>query len=233
MVCFLCTPTNECYTINTMQKFSALFICVIIVVPFIVSAETEAERRERLESQLQKVENQITAQRVLVEAKKGERQSLERDLNIIDREIKQAQLGIQARAAAITQLSNQIDDKEETLIILNERLDKQRKSLAELIRKTQSVDDFSLLEVMLSNEKFSEFFTDVESFRSIKKSLNNSLQTLTEIKNDTEFQKFSLEEKQTDEAKMKRAQELEKKGIEAQEAKKEQILRTTKGEEAA
>lgn len=233
MVCFLCTPTNECYTINTMQKFSALFICVIIVVPFIVSAETEAERRERLESQLQKVENQITAQRVLVEAKKGERQSLERDLSIIDGEIKQAQLGIQARAAAITQLSNQIDDKEETLIILNERLDKQRKSLAELIRKTQSVDDFSLLEVMLSNEKFSEFFTDVESFRSIKKSLNNSLQTLTEIKNDTEFQKFSLEEKQTDEAKMKRAQELEKKGIEAQEAKKEQILRTTKGEEAA
>ena len=221
MVCFLCTPTNECYTINTMQKFSALFICVIIVVPFIVSAETEAERRERLESQLQKVENQITAQRVLVEAKKGERQSLERDLSIIDGEIRQAQLGIQARAAAITQLSNQIDDKEETLIILNERLDKQRKSLAELIRKTQSVDDFSLLEVMLSNEKFSEFFTDVESFRSIKKSLNNSLQTLTEIKNDTEFQKFSLEEKQTDEAKMKRAQELEKKGIEAQEAKKE------------
>jgi membrane-bound lytic murein transglycosylase B len=216
-----------------MHRLAIVCLLALIVMPFIVSAETDAERRARLEAQLQKVEQQITTQRVLVEAKKGERQSLERDLSIIDGEIKQAQLGIQARATAIAQLSGQIDDKEETLDILNDRLNKQRKSLAELIRKTQAVDNFSLVEVMLSNEKFSEFFTDVESFRAVKKSLNNSLKTLTQIKEDTEFQKLSLIEKQTDEAKMKQAQELEKKSIEQQEAHKAQILQTTKGEEAA
>ncbi len=216
-----------------MQKIAALFLCVAILLPSFVSAETEAERRARLEAQLQTVERQILYQRVLVEKKKGERQSLERDLSIIDSEITQAQLGIQARATAIAQLSAQIDDKEEVLSILNERLDKQRKTLAELIRQTQSVDDFSLVEVMLSNQNFSEFFTDVESFRAVKKSLNESLDVLKEIKRDTEAQKDSLENKQLTEAQMKIAQEEEKRRIEAQEAEKERILKVTKGEEEA
>jgi len=133
-----------------MHKIAALFLCLSILIPYAVSAETEDERRTRIEAQLQTVERQILQQRVLVDDKKTERQSLERDLTIIDGEIKQAQLGIQARSAAISQLSTQIGDTEETIIILNERLDKQRRSLAELIRKTQSIDDFSLVEVMLS-----------------------------------------------------------------------------------
>jgi len=218
---------------NIMQKIASFFLCLIILIPYAVSAETEDERRARIEAQLQTVERQILQQRVLVENKKTERQSLERDLTIIDGEIKQAQLGIQARSVAIAQLSTQIGDKEETIIILNERLDKQRRSLAELIRKTQSIDDFSLIEIMLSNENFSEFFTDVESFHAVKKSLNDSLSALKEIKFDTEIQKTSLEDKQLDEAQMKIAQEEEKGNIEAQEAAKERILTVTKGEENA
>jgi len=218
-----------------MHKIAALFLCLSMLIPYAVSAETETEdeRRTRIEAQLQTVERQILQQRVLVDDKKTERQSLERDLTIIDGEIKQAQLGIQARSAAISQLSTQIGDTEETIIILNERLDKQRRSLAELIRKTQSIDDFSLVEVMLSNEKFSEFFTDVESFRAVKQSLNDSLGALTQIKSDTEFVKISLEDKQLDEAQMKIAQEAEKGNIEQQEAAKERILTVTQGEENA
>ena len=169
-----------------MQKFVALFLTVSILIPSVVFAETDAERRARLQAQLQQVERQILNQRVLVDGKRQERQSLERDLDIIDGEITQAQLGIEARAVAIAQLSDQIGDKEEVIIILNERLVKQRASLAELIRQTQSVDDYTLVEVMLSNKSFSEFFTDVESFRTVKDSLNNSLSALTEIKQDTQ-----------------------------------------------
>ncbi len=216
-----------------MQKVTALFLSLLLLMPYVVSAETPAERRARLEAQLQQVERQILNQRVLVEQKQRERQSLERDLAIIDSEIKEAQLGIQARAVAIEQLSEQISEKEEIIEILNERLEKQRTSLAELIRQTQAIDDFSLAEILLSNKNFSEFFTDVESFRAVKNGLNNSLSALTEIKQDTQRQKASLEQKQIEEAKMKRAQEIEKANIEAQEAEKARILKVTKGQEEA
>jgi hypothetical protein len=195
--------------------------------------ETDAERRARIEAQLLQVEKQIQVQQQLVDGKQQERQTLERDLDIIDAEVRKAQLGIQARALAISSLTEQIGDKEELVNILNSRLEKQRASLSELLRQTETVDDFSLVEVLLSNDSFSEFFTDVESFRAVKNSLNESLDILAGIKHDTEEQKLSLEEKQLAEARLKELQELEKAEIEEQEREKEQILQVTKGEEQA
>lgn len=210
-----------------------LAIVAISLVAPLAWAETDAERKARIEKELQQVEQQILQQKNLVDGKRQERQSLERDLDIIDAEITKAQLGIQARAVVIDELSDQISNKATVITILDSRLNKQQKSLAELLRQTQSVDDFSLVEVMLSNENFSEFFSDVESFRAVKKSLNDSLVTLAEIKIDTQEQKSSLEEKQINEAELKTLQELEKEEIEAKEQQKAQILTVTRGEEAA
>ncbi|MAZ30011.1 hypothetical protein CL655_01880 [bacterium] len=196
-----------------------------------VHAETEAERRERIEKQLQQIEMQMIQSQRQLEAKQTERQSLERDLNILDSQIENAALGVRARELAIQQLTEQIEDKEVTISILNDRLEKQRRSIADLVRKTHEVDEFSMIEILLSNQNLSEFFTDFESFRSINNSLADSLQALGQIKLDTEFQKESLEDRQLTEAELKTRQEEEKAAIEAREREKEQILQVTKGEE--
>lgn len=214
-----------------MYRGIALLLLLSFVVPIVGHAETEAEKKKRIEAMLMQVERQIFETDSLVKGKQEERQSLERDLDILDGQIRKAQLGIQARALAIEELGGQIEDKELVIEVLTDRLEKQRKSLAELIRQTQSVDDYSLIEIMLSNKNFSDFFTDVESFRAVKNSLNESLNLLTEIKQDTQLQVASLEEKQLSEAELKRIQELEKQTIEARESEKEEILEVTKGEE--
>lgn len=209
-----------------------ILVCATLVPPFGLNAqETDAERRKRLEAELQNVERQILTQQRLVEDKQLERQSLERDLDIIDAEIKKAQLGIQARAVAIEQLSDQIGEKEVVLDILAEKLARQQDSLADLVRKSAFLEEHSLVEVMLSKQSFSEFFTDVATFNSIKESLNESLEILHGIRRDTVEQKLSLENKQETEAEMKRIQEIERQAIQAREAEKEQILEVTKGEE--
>lgn len=200
---------------------------------FLVNAETDLERRARLEAELQSVERQILTQQRLVEDKQTERQSLERDVAIIDGQIKQAQLGIQARDVSIKQLSLQIDEKEEVLTILEEQQREQKNSLAEVIRRSATIDDFSLPEVVLSKKKFSDFFSEVAVYRSLQDSLNNSLAILSEIENDTYLQKGLLENKQETEAKMKNVQEVEKGNIEKKEKEKSQILAVTKGEETA
>ncbi len=217
-----------------MRRYFAFFLCFLCVFPYsIVQAETEAEKRARIEAQLQQVEQQMLVQQKLIDGKQQERQSLERDLNILDAEVEKAQLGIQARALAIASLTDQIGDKEELIDILDTRLSKQKLSLAELLRQTETIDDFSFIEVLLSNDSLSDFFTDVESFRSVKKSLNDSLGVLEEIKGGTQTQKLTLQEKQTEEARMKQLQELERNHIQQKEQEKEQILEVTKGEERA
>ncbi len=217
-----------------MKFLPALFIVLICIsaVPMVAQAETDAERRARLERELQDVERQILTQQRLVEDKQVERQSLERDISIIEGQINKAQLGIQARSIAIEQLSDQIGEKEMVLQILSERLNRQEQSLADLVRKSAALEDFSLIEILLSKKSFSEFFNEYEQYAAIKESLNQSLGILHGIKTDTHEQKSMLASKQETEAEMKRIQELEKKEIESKEKEKERILSVTKGQEA-
>ncbi|MAZ56581.1 hypothetical protein CL653_02220 [bacterium] len=211
----------------------ALTLMFILVTPVLTKAETDAERKARLEAQLHQIEMQMIESEKSLESKQRERQSLERDLDIIDTQINRAELGIRARNLAITELTDQIGDKEVVIEILTERLAKQRDSIGDLLRKTQEVDNFSLIEIMLSNQNLSEFFSDFETFRTLNNSLRESLSVLQDMKLDTEDQKVSLEEKQLTEAELKRQQELEKAQIESREREKEQILQVTKGEEAS
>jgi len=212
---------------------TGILVVIFLMPPVTAFGESDAERRTRLETELQNVERQILTQQRLVEDKQQERQSLERDISIINGEIKKTQLGIQARAVAIEQLSSQIGEKEVVLDILSERLSRQQASLADLVRKSALIEEYSLVEVMLSKQSFSEFFTDVATYQSIKESLNESLGVLHEIRRDTVEQKNELENKQGTEAEMKRIQELQKKEIESREREKGQILTVTKGEEKA
>ena len=59
----------------------AVFLCFAVFLSAIptVFAETDAERKARLETELRRVEAEIAAQQVLVDGKRGERRSLERD----------------------------------------------------------------------------------------------------------------------------------------------------------
>ncbi len=110
-----------------LRTTSAVFLCFAVFLTAIPTtfAETDAERKARLEAQLRNVEAQIASQQVLVDSKRGARQSLERDLSTLEGEIKQVQLGIQARSLAIEQLGDQIGEKEIVLTILEERLKQQ------------------------------------------------------------------------------------------------------------
>lgn len=214
------------------QRYFAVFLCVVLLTPHLaVHAETDAERKARLEAELQKVEQQILGQQRLVEAKRGERRSLERDVSLIEGEIKEVQLGIQARSVAIEQLSDQIGEKQVVLSILEDRLKGQEDSLADLVRKSDRIDDFSLVEVMLSKKNFSDFFSDVATFQNLKESLSESLGILHNIKRDTSTEKDQLEGKHETEAEMKRIQELEREHIKVKESEKNKILKVTKGEE--
>lgn len=196
------------------------------------SATATAADKEACKALLSTIDQQILEQQRLVEQKQAERKSLERDISLLEAEIKKSQLGIQARAIAIKELNDQIGDKEKVVSVLDERSAKQKRSISALLRKTQEIDDNSLIELLLSNRNFSEFFKDFEDYRTINNSLHESIEVLAEIRADTLDQKRSLEDKQQQEARHKQLQEAEKANIEAKEAEKSDILQVTKGQEA-
>lgn len=202
----------------------------------IVFAQTPEEqvvsRRYQLETELSKLEGEIQIQQQILDTKKMESQTLERDIAIFDADIKKSELNIKAREIAISKLSDDIRGKEVKIVSLDEKILKEKRSLAQLIRKRDEIDSFSIVEVILSNQNLSDFFEDVDMFSSIELALSSSFSQIEQTKNVTNIQKESLIDKRQQEIELKEIQLLEKKKIESQKAEKKQILDISKGQEA-
>ncbi|MCH7756695.1 hypothetical protein IIC45_01245 [Patescibacteria group bacterium] len=230
---------------RTRQKVSfavAVFIILglslsLYSTPQLLYAQADgsdvSKRRAELEAELAELEAEITVQQALVGSKQRERVSIERDVAILNAKIDRSRLEIRARNLSIEKLDSEIRGKENTIGGLNEKLDRQKESLAQLIRKTNEIDDFTIIEIVLANENISEFFSDLDSFDVIKRSLNESFYEIAQTKGYTQEQKEALEGKQSEELELRGLQELQKRKIEVQENEKQEILDITKGVEAA
>jgi len=194
------------------------------------AADVDA-RRAKLESDLSSIEAEIAAQKQILVDKQREAVSLERDVAILDAQIKEATLSIKARDLTIQKLASDISDKKVTIGNLSEKLDREKESLAQIIRKRQEIDSFSLAEAVLSNEDLSEFFSDLDSFDAVQASLRQSFEVVTTTRTQTEEEKKTLEEKKIEETDLRTIQVLQRQRIEEKRAERNNILKLTKGQE--
>ncbi len=212
-----------------------VLLCSVPQVSLAASKNTDddiEERERELQKQLDAKMKEIAALSVFAQEKGAERASLERDVALLEADIKKAHLEIQARNIKIQQLGGEITARKETLNELNQKMERQKGSLAQIIRQMNEIDDYTLVEVALSNQNISDFFEDLDSFDSVGVALQGSFRDIEQTKGETNNEKKSLEVSQTKEIDFKYAQEVEKQKIEAQEAQKQQVLGVTKGQEA-
>lgn len=217
-----------------LRKFFFLFSLILVFVfpAFTHSQTLLPERRAELESELSALQKQIDEQRVILESKQRESVSLERDVNILSAKIEKAKLNIRARDISIAKLNTDIADRRSTIGVLDEKLNKEKEALASIIRKTYELESYSLPEIILNGEDFSDFFEDAGSFLYIRSALKDSFVFISENRAKTEKEKTDLEDKKQEQLDLKAIQEFEKKKIEQQEAEKKKILKESKGIEA-
>ncbi len=197
------------------------------------TADAVARQRAKLQQELKEIEQLIGVQQTLLSGKRQERASLERDLEIIEAEIEKAQLGIRARTLEIQALTGDISNKEETLRALDDQLAREKGALAQLMRRTNEIDDLTVVELVLSSKSVSEFFEELDDYQAVKSALNSSFVQIEETVRLTQAQRTQLTERQEQELELRRLQELEKATVEQKEAEKARLLEETRGEESA
>lgn len=196
-----------------------------------ISPNAVINQRTKLEEELKGLESQIEAYRETIQDKQRESTTLERDIAIFDAKIGKAKLEIKARNISISELTSDINVKSETIVSLTEKTEREKASLAAMVRRANELDSTSLVELLLEYGKLSDFFVDLDSFESVYKGIQDSFYEIKETKNATEKEKNDLENKKTEEVQLKSIQEMEKKRLEEAEAEKKKILKLTKGEE--
>jgi len=232
---------NKVYMLKSFfLKLSGAFLLLAIAFGsfgLVASAQTattcDATCRAKLEAELVEVEKEINLQDALVKSKQTEGATLKRDVDILNAQIQKTKLSIKSRDIAISGLSEDIKTKNKTITVYSAKIDRERDSLAALIRRTDELDSYSLAEVALSDKPLSEFFVDVNAFQYVEEAISQSIKEVNTAKKITEDAKIVLEEKKNKETDVRYQKELEKKFLAAKETEKVQVLKITKGQEAA
>jgi len=137
------------------------------------SSQTSAYRAS-LQAQLDAINAQIAQQQTVLASAQAQSKTLQNTIAILNAQIKSAKLAIKARDLTIQQLTSSITAKQDTIFGLNTQLNGEKDSLAGIMREKQQLESNSLVVVMLSADSLSQFFSDLDTFNSINKSLQDS-----------------------------------------------------------
>lgn len=158
--------------------------------------------------------------------------TLQGDVNFLTSQINALKAKIKARELAIAQIKVSINEKASRIVSLSDRIAKQQESIAQLIRNTNDFDNKNLVYLILSDESLSGFYTDFESYASIKQAVKDSVDEIKGVRKETEEEKAQLEQKRNAETDARVELETAQKKVAVSETEKKKLLSISKGQEA-
>jgi len=208
-----------------------------VLSPFVHVANAQVDPTDP--KVIQQRENELRAELERIEKEKAEVQktltttrtagaSLERDVNILTGEIRRAELNIKEKNLRISTLEGGIVERQKTVAELESKIEKNKESLADLMRKTNYIDDFSLPEFFFAGEQLSDFFIDIDDFGSIKREINGSFAIIREARGEVLSERELLEKEQVAEIDTKKSIEAEKRTVAQKQTQKSSLLSINK-----
>lgn len=191
-----------------------------------VAGKTE----EQLQADLARCNAEIAQWQQVLNSTRGKVTTIDGDVKALTAKIAAAEATIKAKNIAISQLSTDIDVRSQKIDELEVYVKEGRNSLAELIRNTSMLDDYSLVEMLLNSTSMSEFLVDFESYHAIQGALKERLNALKNNINLTEIEKNHLSSVQKQELDAKYEVEVKKKSIAITEQEKKEVLAAVKQE---
>ncbi|MEA3399584.1 MAG: lytic murein transglycosylase [Patescibacteria group bacterium] len=212
-----------------------LFFVILAFAPFVNASQLDIAQADKaqLEIELANLEAEIIKKQAQLDNQKGESKTLNNEINTLTTQIKKARLDIQAKNLTIRKVSGEINQKSNKIRTLEEKIELEKDSLAQLIRKNREIDNKYFVEFLLSNKSISETYGDLDTFASIKKAIRKSIYEIQGIKIETEEDKKKLEIKKNKETDVKVQLEKAKKEVEKNEKSKKTLLSISKNKEKA
>jgi len=209
--------------------FLLFLFCFLLFIAFITKAVFADVRDDKIK-QLETLIDQYTQQ---IQEKENEAQSLTNQISIFELQIKQMQAEIDATNLTISQLTSAIKQKENSIALKEKEIDKQNEILAQYLRQTARNDSGSLLEFLLKNDKFSDFFSDLNYLSNVQNQIQDTLATIKGLKDKLVQEKGDLEADKAEQEQLKRIQSRQKTDLGNSKKQKQKLLDQTKGQEKA
>lgn len=218
---------------RNIVQLSFLLVFPVFLLPLALFAETvdTTAKQAALEQELSDISQEISGLNNTITGLQKEGASLGRDIKLLSATIDRANLNIKKKNLEIARLGDGIAEKSYTVKQLGQRILREKQSLAQLIRKTNELDQAGLVEVLLSGKDLSDFFLDLDSFDAIRVGLKSSGEALQSAKVQNQAAQDALETRQGEEVDAKAELERNKRLVEASEKEKASLLAITKNKQ--
>ncbi|MFH1393213.1 MAG: hypothetical protein ABIG73_02455, partial [Patescibacteria group bacterium] len=212
------------------MKKSKHLLFLLCLLPFLVLnsdtafADARSDKIQQLEASIDQYAQQI-------QQKESEAKSLANQISIFELQIKQSQAEIDATNLTISGLSSAIKEKEKSIALEEKEIVRQNRILSQYLREAARNDSGSFLEFLLRNNKFSDFFNDLNYSSNIQSRIQETLGTIKKLKDKLIQEKTDLESDKAEQQQLKLVQSRQKTALESSKKQKQKLLDQTKGQE--
>jgi len=207
-----------------------------MVLPFspnITFAQTTAiqKAKEDLERELIKLEAEIREQELLLLDQKNNSGTIQDEIEVLRGKINKTRLEISKKNTEIQKISGEISQREEKITQLQDKEERQKALLAELLKRVRHAGDASVWEFVLSNTQLSDFFEVIDDVESINRDIQESFYDIRFTKVVTSEEKETLNKQKIEQEDIKKELEYNRQTVERQEDQQEVLLNDSQTKE--
>jgi membrane-bound lytic murein transglycosylase B len=198
-----------------------------------LNSGSSASDKTYCQNQLTQIEAELNTLLAEQAAQQKQTGTLKGDVDYLNSQINALKVKIKAQQLVIAQLGVAIVDKTNTINSLTGQINSENVSLSQLLRNTNEFDNENMVNLVLSDNSISTFYSDLESYDSIKQAIKSSIDTINGVKTKTEVAKTDLQKQQNAETDAKAELVTAQKQIAISEANQAQLLAISKQKESA
>ena len=155
--------------------------------------EIDAKRKE-----IEALQKQSDSYKKQIEAAQNKTASLSTELAILSNRIAKIKIDIETTEKKIETITLEIKNLETQILDKENNITKSKDRIAEFLRLIHRNDEKSYLEVIATNQSFSEVFDQMKYIENLQADLQNTLNQIQELKAALEEQKKQREDKRTE-----------------------------------
>jgi len=216
-----------------LRKSAIGSLALFLILPYFARASDLDDLRKGLEEQIQQKQQEINQYQGKIQENQQMASSLKNEIQLLENQIGKVQAEINQIDLVIRKNTLDMDELNEQINALEANMDEKKGLLAEYLRTVSQYDQETLWEVVLKNDKFSDFFDQLNALENAQDKIQTVLANIQEIKSELEKERGKLEEDLTEQNILKSLQLVQKKSVESKQGQKENLLKKTKGQEAA
>jgi len=217
--------------IKIIGYLTVFFVLLSLLCPLVLLASETEEIKRDLENQIKQKQEEINQHQEKIEETQGKSKTLNNEISILEGQINRIRLEINQVNLTIQRSTLNIQEIDEQIDILEQSIDEKKELLAEYIRIFARYDQETLLEVILKNRRFSDFFDEIKALETIQENLHNVLGVIGQLKENLIEDKGKIEAEREEQNILKSLQMVQQRSVESKQNQKEYILNKTKGEE--